>query len=198
MTTTMRPPQLKRAAELHSGPVLFLGISLTLLGIAAIVCAFLSTISTVLMLGVALLLAGFLECVHTFRLMRQRKEGAFLHVLSTLAYFYAGFMMLWNPMVGAVSLTLLISAFLLVNGIINLSHGIRDRSEPQSSWFIFGGIVDLVLGALIAIGWPATALWVIGVFVGVEMIMYGIGWMALSITMKRLERQLNERIGLIA
>jgi uncharacterized membrane protein HdeD (DUF308 family) len=98
--------------------------------------------------------------------------------------------MLFNPVAGAMSLTLIIGAFFLAGGIINFAHGIRHRKEQYWGWFIVNGIVDLILGALIVVGWPVTALWVIGTFVGIQMFLYGATWTTMSSVFRKIEKEM--------
>jgi uncharacterized membrane protein HdeD (DUF308 family) len=188
MATSMKTPQGENEiGELYSGSFLFLGITLAVLGIIAIAGSVLFTFGTVVVLGVLLIAAGIVEIVQVSRMRHaQDKKRTLLNVLSAIVYLITGAVLLWHPVAGALGLTLLISIFLLVSGVINLVHGIRHRRESQWGWFIFGGIVDLILGALIFMGWPATGLWVIGLFVGIEMLIYGSSWIGLSVSLRRI------------
>jgi len=192
MTTTMRPSDKQQIVEMYSRTLLFLGISLAVLGVVAILTSVFFTIGTVLVLGGVLVAAGVVECIHAFKAAKQQKK-VILNVLSALLYFCVGGLLLWNPIVGALSLTLVISAYLFLNGVLSVALGIRHRKEPLWGWFIAGGIVDLILGTLIATGWPATALWIIGLFVGIEMLMYGASWIAMSFAFKEIEKELQQR-----
>jgi uncharacterized membrane protein HdeD (DUF308 family) len=188
----MRPSDKQQIVEMYSRTLLFLGISLAVLGVVAILTSVFFTIGTVLVLGGVLVAAGVVECIHAFKAAKQQKK-VILNVLSALLYFCVGGLLLWNPIVGALSLTLVISAYLFLNGVLSVALGIRHRKEPLWGWFIAGGIVDLILGTLIATGWPATALWIIGLFVGIEMLMYGASWIAMSFAFKEIEKELQQR-----
>ncbi len=193
MNTTIKPPQEEKITELYSGTLLIFGIAMAALGVVAILASALATIGAVLVLGGVLLAAGILECIQAFRMARKHKKHVLLNALSAIVYLCAGALLLFNPFAGALSLTLLIGAYLIVSGVINLFHGFRHRKEPNFGWFIFGGIVDLILGFIIVLGWPVTALWVIGLLIGIEMLTYGSAWIATSFAFKDIEKDLYRR-----
>lgn len=179
MTTTMRPPTPDQLMEAEiADTFMFLGITLLVLGTVALFAAVLTTFGTVLFFGALLVAAGISEAIHILRAWG--KEKILLHALSSLAYLIAGGIMLFNPLVGALGLTATIGIFLAASGILRMIHGIRHRKEKSWGWFLVGGILDLVMAGLIAYGWPITALWVIGLFVGVSTMMHGAAWIAVS------------------
>jgi uncharacterized membrane protein HdeD (DUF308 family) len=170
----------------YSSILLFFGIALLILGAVAMICSVFVTLGTVLILGVLLLVAGVAEFIHVFRSWHEKR--AFLNVLSGIAYLITGGLTLYNPIAGALSFTLVITAFLLAAGIIRCFHALNHRNERMWVWFLIGGIVDLILAAMIAIGWPATGLQFIGLFVGIEMLIHGAAWIALSTMVKDTEK----------
>lgn len=192
MPTTVRPSDGHDVAEVYSATLLFLGISMVVLGVVAVLTSILFTIGTVLVLAGILLAAGVVECIHAFKAAKKHQKNVFLNALSALLYLMLGAIMLSNPVAGAMSLTLVLSAFLLVNGVVSITNGVRHRAEPLWGWFFFGGLVDIILGVLIALGWPGTSLWVIGLFVGIEMFIYGAAWIAMSLTFKEIEQELQK------
>jgi uncharacterized membrane protein HdeD (DUF308 family) len=185
----MKPPS-KRSTDVASETFLFLGVSLIALGILAVLTAFVFTLGTVLVLGALMLAAAVVEVIYAVQ-MGRRGEHVFLNFMSALLYLGGGGLLLWYPLAGALSLTLIISAFLFVNGFAGISHGLRHQNEPRWGWFVVGGAIDLILGSIIALGWPATGLWVIGLFVGIEMIIYGTTWIAFSFGLKQLENAIS-------
>jgi uncharacterized membrane protein HdeD (DUF308 family) len=179
MTTTARSTPPNRLTEPETANTfMFLGIALVVLGMVATVAAVLTTFGTVILFGALLVAAGISQAIHIFRAWG--KERVLLHVLSSLAYLVAGGIMLFNPLLGAMGLTVTVGIFLVASGILRLVRGIRNRKEKSSGWFLFGGILDLVMAGLIAYGWPVTALWVIGLFVGISTIMHGAAWIIVS------------------
>lgn len=195
MATTMRPQnETQKVLESHAGTLLFMGAAMVVLGVIAIFGPGIVTVSSVILLGSVLIAAGIVEFIQSFRVAREEHKGRVLfNVMSAIVYLLAGATMLWRPVAGALSLTLLISAYLIVSGVINIAHGSRHRKEKEWGWFIFGGLLDVILGALIAAGWPSTGLWVIGLFIGVELLTYGSAWIATSIGIRHKAKELQQR-----
>lgn len=175
---TMKPVGSNPEMENFSGAFLFFGIALIVLGLLAITFSVVFTIGTIILFGSLLLAAGVAECIHAFR--ARLYENIYLNILSGIVYLVVGFLLLYNPLAGAISVTLIMSVFFFLAGILRCIYGFVHRKEPHMGWFVFGGVVNLILGILIATGWPVTGLWVIGLFVGIEMLFYGFACIALS------------------
>lgn len=145
-----------------------LGAVLIVLGVIAVVAAFAATLATVLLFGILLILAGVAQVVNAGA--HAGRPGAGLHLTAGILYAVIGGLIVFDPVGGAVSLTLLLATFFLIAGIGRIVLGF----QAQSPWFTFSGAIDLLLGVLILVGWPETGTWVIGLFVGIEMIFAGI------------------------
>ena len=93
----------------------------------------------------------------------------------------AGLMFVLNPTAGAVWFTLFIVAFFVAVGIIRIVSAFQQKRDPKErGWMIFGGTLTILLGVMIYMEWPASGLWVIGLFISVELIIQGIGFIILS------------------
>lgn len=165
----------------YSNSFLFFGIALLILGIVAVGSQFLFTMGTVIFFGALLLMAGVSELIHT---IVSKQEKKMFNVLSSIAYIVTGCLTLGNPLLGALSLTLIMAAFFVISGMVRIAYGVAHRHEGHWGWFILGGIINLILGLMIAVGWPATGLWMIGLFVGIEMIFHGTSWIMLALVLK--------------
>ena len=86
-----------------------------------------------------------------------------------------GVLLIWYPLAGAVSLTILLTAFFIAEGIFQLVTSIayRDAMGGSWGWLLVSGIADLALAAIIILGWPVTAVWVLGLLVGINLITSG-------------------------
>jgi uncharacterized membrane protein HdeD (DUF308 family) len=173
--------------ESYSGIFLFFGLALVALGVVAIASAVLFTISTVMIFGALLMAAGVAELINAFRTKERSK--ILLNVLSAIVYLAAGSLLIWNPIAGALTLTLVVAAFLFAAGVLRIVKAIQRRKNKDWGLFLLGGIIDLALGFIIASGWPISGLWVIGLFVGVEMIVHGIAWIVLGTSAEPIEAQ---------
>ena len=155
--------------------VLFLlqGIIMMVLGAAAIVWPQISTLAVDLYVGWMFLFSGLTGLVTMFI----ASSGApFLWSLLTAALsLFVGVLLLWHPAEGAVSLTLVLIAFFIVEGIFQIAATIQHRTAfPDSwGWLLMSGIADLVLAAMMIWGWPSTAVWALGLIVGLNLITSG-------------------------
>lgn len=161
------------AAELRPnwGWLLVLGICLLILGTLAVLDTVLATTVSMLLLGGILLIAGVVEAVQAFR---HRHGGhLFLHALNAVLSIVVGAMLLSSPMAGAVIMTLLLAVYFTVAGIFRIVITLRMRT-PAWGWALFDGILTLILGILIWADWPFSGLWVVGLFIGIDLII--VGW----------------------
>ena len=182
--------QLTGADEIRRswGWFLGLGIVLIILGAIAIGSAFLMTIASVFLFGWILIIGGVMEVVHAF--WHKRWAGFFLDLLTGLLYVVVGWMMVNNPQESALLLTLLIAMFLVFEGVLRIVTAITVR-YPHWGSVLFNGIISLLLGILIWRRWPVSGLWVMGLFVGIEMLLNGWSLVMLSMTGRNLPEEVS-------
>ena len=166
------------------GWFLTLGIALIILGALAVATASYVTLGTMVFFGVLLLIGGIAQIIYTFSLSKW--SGFLLSLLSGILYTVVGFLLVAHPVAGALSLTLLLAAFYVVGGIFRIIASAYLRFEHWG-WALFSGIVKLALGLLIWAGWPETGLWVFGLFIGIDLIIYGWFWVLLSLTARNIK-----------
>jgi uncharacterized membrane protein HdeD (DUF308 family) len=138
-------------------------------------------VATVVFFGWLLLVGGVLSAVHAF--WRKRWQGFFLDLATGVLYVVAGFFMVAEPLAAAASLTLLIAMFLLIGGIFRIIVALTGHLEHWV-WVLLNGVITAGLGIMIWRQWPVSGLWVIGLFVGIEMIFYGWSLVMLSLVAK--------------
>lgn len=163
------------------GWFLALGILEIILGTVAIGATPAATVVTVVFFGWLLLIGGVSSVVHAF--LRRHWRGFFLEVLTGVLYIVAGFFMVAEPLAAAAPLTLLIAMFLLIGGIFRIVVALS-RHIDHWPWVLLNGVITLALGIMIWRQWPGSALWVIGLFIGIEMIFYGWSLVMLSLIAK--------------
>jgi len=164
---------------------LALGIAMVVLGSFAIGWACLATITVAAtwLFGFLLLASGIAEIVNSFWIGRW--GGTLVHLLIGALYILVGFLIIDQPESAAVQLTLLIAIFLMVGGIFRLIAAISERFAGWG-WVALNGVVTFFLGLLIYKQWPASSLWVIGLFIGIDLIFNGWTWIMLSLGVRRL------------
>lgn len=148
------------------------GIFLTILGILAIGAAAFTTLVTLFVLGLLLLIAGVVLFIDTFAFWWGKWNGFFLHFILALLYIVVGIMVIKQPMAASISLTLFLGIFYVIIGLyrIFVSSGIR---SPRWGWALFNGVISLLLGVLILSSWPASGLFIIGIFIGIDLVFSG-------------------------
>ena len=173
---------LSGAAELRRHWILFLllGIGLIALGLIAISGSVLFTLASVVFFGWLLIIGGIGLVVHAF--WAKQWSGFFLQLLSGVVNLLAGWILAVRPGLGAVTLTLVIAISLVVQGAFRIGAGLSTRMDGRGA-LILSGAITLVLGLMIWNEWPFSGLWVIGLFVGVDLLFYGwwLGSLALSV-----------------
>jgi len=167
--------------------LLVLGIALVAFGMFAIAAPLISTLATVLTIGVLLIMGGAAQLVGAF--WTRDWSGFFLVLLMGVLYVVVGVLFLNRPLEAMAAVTLLLACVLLVGGAFRTIVSAWYQF-PQWGWVFVGGLLQLAMGLLIWQGWPATSLWVVGLFVGIDMIFTGWTWVALALRLKRL----NDRI----
>jgi uncharacterized membrane protein HdeD (DUF308 family) len=163
------------------GWFLAFGIALVLIGVLAIARAVAATVVSMLFFGWLLVIAAGIEVVQA--IMVGKWAGLYHHWLGAILFGVLGALIVWRPLVTAEILTLLMGAFFLVAGLFQLITPFV-VSLPEWGWHVLNGIITLVLGILILAQWPVSGLWVIGLFVGIELIFYGGAWIALALRLR--------------
>jgi uncharacterized membrane protein HdeD (DUF308 family) len=161
------------------GWLLTLGILMLILGFCAVSMPFIAALASVLFLGWLLIIGGILQGIHSFG--QKHWGGLFWHLLIGILYLLLGVMLLVQPLRSLMALTLLLAIFFVLEGIFRIIAAFRHKPRQNWGWILVNGIVTLILGALIWSGWPSTAVWAIGLLVGIDLI-FG-GWSMVMIAM---------------
>lgn len=161
------------------GWLLALGILMVILGVFLIGAPMVATIAVQLFLGWILIIGGIGEGIHAFMVKEWR--GFMLELLSAILYVVIGVLLLNNPVEGALALTLVLAIFLVVEGIFKVVMGFQVRGHDGWVWLVASGVLSLILGAMIWSEWPSSALWVIGLLVGIQLLFTG--WSLIMLAM---------------
>ncbi|MCU1298525.1 MAG: hypothetical protein JWO91_2803 [Acidobacteriaceae bacterium] len=165
------------------GWLLTLGIVMVFLGTVALFMIPAATLGTVLVLGWLLVISGIVEAVQAFRV--RRWGGMFLHLIGGILGILVGLLVVTHPVAGALAWTMLFASFFTVIGIFRLVTAIRLKF-PNWGWAVFDGAVTLALGILLWVQWPWSALWFLGLAVGVSLILRGWSYIMFSIAVRNL------------
>jgi len=196
-TSTNDAGQLQRAftQSIRAHWKLFLveGIILVLLGLLAIVIPPLATLGVTIVLGWVFLFSGVAGLITTFG--ARQAPGFWWSLLSAILAIAAGVVLLISPVRGAISLTFLLIAFFVIEGVITIMYALEHRREltGQWGWMLFSGIVDLVLAVLIFAGLPGSAAWALGLLVGINMLFGGSAMIAMAMHARSSDSGLSEQ-----
>lgn len=165
---------------------LLLGMTLVVLGSLAIADPFITAfagVAATLILGFLLLVAGITQIVSSF--WAGKWSGMFMHMLIGVLYSATGFMIIDDPKVSMVVLTKFIAIFLIVAGVFRIVSALMARFHDWG-WVLLNGVITLLLGMIINRQMPQAALWVIGLFIGIELLFNGWAWIMLSLGLRRV------------
>ncbi|WP_437733828.1 HdeD family acid-resistance protein [Sorangium sp. So ce1335] len=163
----------------HRGSFLALGVALMVLGFIALLMPAIATLVSAVAIGCLLALSGLLQGIHAIR--SRRWAGAGWSLASALVQLVAGVLIVAFPVTGKLTLTLILAALFFAEGLLWIVRAIQHREMPAWGWLLFDGIVTLALGALILWGWPSTAVWAIGLLVGVDLLLGGSSMLLIGI-----------------
>jgi len=159
-----------------------LGIASVILGTVALGASGIVTLASVLFFGWMLVFGGAVQAVHAFWF--RRWGGFFRHLLGGVLGIVVGGLMVARPLAGAESITLLLAAFFVVGGVFRIIAALAVRF-PSWGWTLMSGVVTLLLGIIIWKQWPISGLWVIGTFVGIDLIFDGWSLVMLGTTARQ-------------
>jgi uncharacterized membrane protein HdeD (DUF308 family) len=169
--------------SLHAHWRLFLaeGIVLLILGLLAIVVPQIATIAVAVFIGWILLVSGAVGLLATFRM--RTAPGFWWSLISAILGIVAGILLFRSPVSGALSLTVILTVFLVVEGIVSILFALEHKRELSGRWgaMLFSGLVDLFLAAIIIDGLPGTAAWAIGLLIGVNLVFGGVALIAMAL-----------------
>lgn len=176
-----RPEMLNRAIHENWQLLLAQGIILSILGLAAIIVPPLAGLVTTFFVGLMLFAGGIVGLVVTIG--RRRAPGFWWSLLSSIAAIIAGGVIIWNPAIGLISLTSLMIAYFIINGllaiVLSLQH--RSRRSGRWSWLLAYGIVDLVIAGLLIAGMPDALTWALGLVIGIDLLFGGGALIAMAL-----------------
>jgi uncharacterized membrane protein HdeD (DUF308 family) len=176
---------LTRSMHEHWGLFLAEGIILTLLGLGAIIAPVFAGLVTTLFLGWLFLIAGLVGLV--FTLQAKKAPGFGWALLSAFVAIVAGAVLLWNPFQSLITLTYVLIAYFIIDGIAIIFLAIEHRRELSGKWewMLFNGLVDLVLAGIIISGLPGTLVWALGLLVGIDLVFGGSTLIAIALEARK-------------
>jgi len=167
------------------------GILSLIFGIIGTFMSVTMTMTSMIFFGILIVIGGFVFLVEAFS--APQWKGKLMNLLIALLYIVAGGIMIVNPAGSAVWFTLFIAAFLIVVGVTRMIVGFQIKDEiSEWGWMVFGGVLSIILGILIYMQWPLSGLWVIGLFISIELMVQGVNAIALSRVIKQGQKDIKQ------
>jgi uncharacterized membrane protein HdeD (DUF308 family) len=164
---------------IQSNKTLFVleGIGLIILGCLAIALPVVFTFGITMIVGCILFVGGCIQTVQAFQ--SEGVPGFLFALITAVVSLIIGLVLIFNPIAGAKTLTLLLALFFIISGIAKIVWGTKLRHYKGWIGVIISGIIALIMAAIIISGWPETALWVIGLLIGIDLLFFGLSLIAL-------------------
>jgi uncharacterized membrane protein HdeD (DUF308 family) len=164
------------------GWIVALGVVYLIAGFVALGSVMMATVASVIVVGAMMIVAGFAEVIGAFQM---KSWGKFMiWALLGVLYVIAGFLTFENPLLAAVLLTLFLGASLIASGVVRLFLAFSMKRESPWVWVALSGVITLLLGLLIVARWPVNSVYILGLFLGLDLIMAGAGWISLGASLR--------------
>jgi uncharacterized membrane protein HdeD (DUF308 family) len=165
--------KLTAAVRDHWKAFLFEGILLVVLGLAAMIVPPLASLAVTIFLGWMFLISGIAGLAVTF--WARQMPGFWWSLLSAVLALVAGIVLLAQPVEGTLTLTIVVGAYFLAEGVATIMYSLEHRRELSQrwSWMLVSGLMDLLIAAIIIAGLPGSALWAVGLLVGINLLFGG-------------------------
>jgi len=158
-------------AKKNSGFLIFLGVVTVIFGVVAIGSPLITGVAVSVFVGFLLLASGVARIVHALK-SKQWGTGFWGTAIGVLGV-AAGLIMIFRPLVGLVTMTMLLAIYFLVDGISEIIAAFKIKPDQGWGWVLFNGIIAVVLGLMIWRQWPVSGQWAIGILVGVHILITG-------------------------
>ena len=175
-----------RALRPRWGWIVGFGVFSLIAGVIALASTVIATASAVYIVGFMMLFAGVAEIISAFN--AKDWGHRILWLLLGALYVFAGVICLQNPFAAATILTLMLGIALIVGGLLRIFLATRMKQGTPWGWVVFSGILSFLLGLMIVAQWPVSSFFVLGIFLGVDLIFIGSGWIAIGLALKRHAR----------
>jgi uncharacterized membrane protein HdeD (DUF308 family) len=159
------------------------GIAMILLGFFALGNQLVSTATVATFIGFILMFACAFQLIKVFTIGGWKSHLWYL--LVAVAYGVAGYVFIAHPFKAAIAFTLFLGWAILIGGIFRAFLAFKMRNHKGAGWVLFSAAISIILGGLIISQWPATGLYMLGLFLGIELIFAGVGWLGLGLSAEK-------------
>jgi uncharacterized membrane protein HdeD (DUF308 family) len=177
-------PQGSGVAPLRAkcGWIVALGVVYVIAGLVALSSVVLATVVSVFVVGIMMVIAGVAEVINAFQFKTWGKFVLWI-VLGAL-YIIAGILTFENPLLAAALLTLMLGIALVVSGVMRIVLAFSMKEGMPWMWVVLSGVITLLLGAIVLAKWPVSSLYILGIFLGIDLVFAGVGWIFVGLGLK--------------
>jgi len=179
-------------AKKNSRLLVFLGILTVVFGLIAVATPLITGVAVAVFVGVLLAGSGVAQIAHAVK-SGQWGTGFWGTVIGLLGV-AAGLLMIFRPLVGLVTMALLLAVYFLVDGICEIVAAFRIRPDQGWGWVLFNGVIAVLLGLMIWRQWPISGAWAIGLLVGIHILMTGWSMIILGAGARRIAGVVEEAV----
>jgi uncharacterized membrane protein HdeD (DUF308 family) len=184
--TTITSGNANRALEplrAKSGWIIALGAIYIVAGLIALGSVAMATVATVFVVGIMMLIAGVAEVFNAFQI---KSWGRFLlWLLLGGLYIVAGLATFGNPLLAAAFLTFLLGVSLIASGIMRIVLAFSVKEGMPWIGVCLSGAITLLLGLVILAHWPVSSIYILGLFLGIDLVIAGAGWIAVGLGLRQ-------------
>lgn len=178
---TMDVPEIE-VLQRHRGWLFAIGCVLVLLGIIGLGMEIALTIVSMYFFAAIMMISGLSHFADAFK--NKRWEGAVWQIFIAILYLISTCIILYDPLLASTVITALLAWTLIIIGAVRIAMSFTLRGSKGWGWIFFAGITSLILGILILAHWPMTGLWVIGMFIAIDMLVSGWTYIFTAITLR--------------
>jgi uncharacterized membrane protein HdeD (DUF308 family) len=173
--------EMSAAVREHWKAFLIEGIILVVLGLAAIILPPLASLAVTILLGWMFMISGVAGLALTF--WARGMPGFWWSLLSAVLAIGAGLLLLVQPVQGTLTLTIVVGAYFLAEGVATIMYALEHRRELSErwSWLLIAGVVDVVISGIIITGLPGSGLWAVGLLVGINLLFGGASMIGMAL-----------------
>ena len=177
--------RMKEAVQTHWKGFLIEGIVLVIIGLAAIIVPPLASIAVAVFLGWMFLISGVVGLFLTFS--AREAPGFWWALFSAVVAIAAGVVLLWRPMQGTLTLTIILGVYFIAEGVATIMYAIEHRRELTGrwGWLMTAGLVDILIAGMIITGLPGSAAWAIGLLVGINLVFGGTSLIGMALAARK-------------
>jgi uncharacterized membrane protein HdeD (DUF308 family) len=176
--------EMSAAVKAHWKAFLFEGILLAVLGLAAMIVPPLASLAVTIFLGWMFLISGIGGLFVTF--WARQMPGFWWSLVSAALALVAGIVLLARPVQGTLTLTIVVGAYFLAEGVATIMYALEHRRELSQrwSWMLIAGLMDIIIAGIIIAGLPGSALWAVGLLVGINLLFGGASLIGMALAAK--------------